>query len=105
MTGKRNDVVYKIALAGAFACTSGRTGVLLLELNFGGLAAFDPGIGNLAGHVQRLSPPSNGDRLPTVCPSVQSSNADRLIEPYLGVASFARQQGAAMIEVPDVLVI
>ena len=52
MAGKWNDVIYDVALAGTFACTSGRTGMLLLEFNLGALAALDTGIGNLAGQCQ-----------------------------------------------------
>ena len=52
VAGKWNDVIYDIALAMTFACTSSGAWVLLFELNLGALAAFDTGIGNLAGRRQ-----------------------------------------------------
>ena len=45
-------MVYHVALAGAFACTSTRARVQPLEFNLGALAALDAGIGRRGCHGQ-----------------------------------------------------
>ena len=52
VTGKRNDVIYYVALARAFACASSRAWVVLFEFNLGALAALDTGINELAGECE-----------------------------------------------------